>query len=122
MRYRRFLCLNGFGRVLFGCEVCWCGRLFCGVLVLGWLLRGYVLVFVQRRVKGEGVVASGALVTGLGTASRAPVSGGSLTGGAEVVAASASCVVGSASCGGLSGSSTVSTVCCPIVSLSASVN
>ena len=66
--------------------------------------------------RGGEVVASGTLVTGLGAESRAPVSVGSLTGGAEVAATGASYVVGPASSEGMSGRSTVSTVCCPVVS------
>ena len=70
---------------------------------------------------GGGVAASVALVMGLGAESMAPVSVGSLTGGAKVTATGSLCGVGSVSSQGLSGSSTVSIVCCPVASLSASV-
>ena len=47
VHYCRFHCLRGFGRVLFGCEICRYGRLFCSVLFLCRLLRGVFLFFVQ---------------------------------------------------------------------------
>ena len=72
-------------------------------------------------LRGGEVVASGTLVMGLGAESRAPVSVGSLTGGAEVTASGSSYIVGPVSFGELSVSSIVSIVCFPVASLSASV-
>ena len=68
-----------------------------------------------------GVIASVTLVTGLGAESMATINVGSLTGGAEVMATGSSCGVRPTSSGELSGSSTVSIVCRPVASLSASV-
>ena len=89
---------------------------------------GYSLVAVVHgsawggvsKVMGKGVAASVALGMGMDPESGASVNVGALTGGAEVAATGSSCGVGPASFGGLSGSSTVSIVCCPVASLSAS--
>ena len=71
-------------------------------------------------VIGKGVARAGASGTGMGAGSGVSSAVDSLTGGAEVVATGSSCGFGSASSRGLSGSSTVLTVCHPVGSLSTS--
>mgnify|MGYP000311829647 CR=1 FL=1 len=70
------------------------------------------------KVVGKGVLAFVASGMGMDPESEASVGVGSVTGG--VVATGSSCGVGPASSGELSGSSTVSIVCCSVASLSAS--
>ena len=71
-------------------------------------------------VVGKGV--SKVVVSAIGVGAEFGVSSvaDSLTGAAEVAATGSSCGFGSASSRGLSGSTTVSTVCRPVASLSAS--
>ena len=91
----------------FGCTGCYLVVVVCGSAWDG--------VF---KVVGKGVAVSVASVMGMDPESEASVGVGLLTGGAA--ATGSPCGVGPAPSGELSGSSTVSIVCCPVASLSAS--
>ena len=71
--------------------------------------------------RGAVGVASDVLVTVLGSEASVLVSGGWPAGVSGVTFVGASCGKSTPSSGGLSGSSTVSTACCPVASLSDSV-
>ena len=89
------------------------------LLVLRWVPGVLVVPLFWLCTALLGVAASMASGMGMDPESGASVSVGSLTGGAEVASTGDSCGVEPASSRGLSGSSTVSIVCCPVASLSA---